>query len=410
MGWFERYMKGTLGQPEQRSGPTYSINDPALAEFLGLSTNGIIGEINANKALGITGFYRAVSIISGTIAGLPLKTYRKLDNDQRERVASFLDKPAGPFPLPPFNWKEMVMIHLLIHGEAFLVHVYNGAGAIVGLWPIHPLSVEVEWATDTEKRFKVALNDGTKRVYASNEMTHIMSMTMDGTRGLSPLTLFRNTVKLGLAGEIAAERSFSNGMLISGLVTPSSEDISEDEAKAIKTGLQAKLTGTANAGDIAVVNKNLTFTPWSMSMEDAQFLESREFQVVEFARMFGVPPHLLGATEKQTSWGTGVAEQNLGMARYTLMPWTSRIEEALSELLPNPRFVEFDYKGLLQGTPKDEIELLIEQKNAGLLTLDEARAILNLPKLPKAEQQSAPSQEPAPQEDQQGKNNDNATT
>lgn len=381
MGWVDKYIFGVKEAPEERS-QSYSISDPALAEFLGMTSTGI-GEVTSQRSLGVTAYYRAVSIVSGTIAGLPLKTYRK-NGESKERVSSFLDKPAGPFPLSPFAWKELVMVHLLMHGEVFLAHIYNGAGGLIGLWPVHPLSVEVKWASGTEKAYRVSMTDGSFRDYGQNEMTQIMALTLDGTRGVNPLSIFRNSIRLGLAGDIAAERSFSNGMLVSGLVTPE-EDISEEDAKIIKAGLQSKLSGVENAGDIAVTNKNLKFHQWSMSNEDAQFLESREFQVTEFARMFGVPPHLLGATEKQTSWGTGVAEQNLGLARYTLMPWTARLEESLSELLPNPRFAEFDYKGLLQGTPQDEIKLLIEQKDAGILTVDEVRGILNLPPMPESE-------------------------
>lgn len=373
---------------EERAAGDISISDPALAEYLGIARTGTL-DVSEYSALGITGFYRAVSIIAGTIATLPLKTYKQSDT-VKERAASFLDNPAGPYPLTPFAWKELVMLHLLIQGEAFLLHVYNGAGAMVGLWPVHRSAIaKVEWM-GADKLFTVDLADGTQKQYTTADMTHVMAITTDGLRGIAPLTLFRQTIKLGLAGEIAATRSFSNGMLLSGIVTPD-QDMEEEEAKTIKEGLMAKMAGVENAGDIAVINRSLKFSPWSMSLEDAQFLQSREFQVVEFARMFGVPPHLLGATEKQTSWGTGVAEQNVGLARYTLMPWTSRLEESLSALLMGTKWVEFDYAGLLQGSPKEEIDLLIAQVNAGLLTKDEARAIRNLPPLPKDEQQDQQS-------------------
>jgi HK97 family phage portal protein len=365
---------------ERTSVVEISISDPALAQYLGISRSGTL-EVSESSALGSTAFYRAVSIIAGTIAGLPLKTYRRGPDDTRERSTSFLDHPAGPYPLTPFAWKELVMSHLLIQGETFLLHIYNGAGALVGLWPVHRSAVsDVEWS-GTKKVFTVQMENGTTKLYTSDEMTHITGLTTDGLRGVAPLTLFRQAIQLGLAGDIAAKRSFSNGMLISGIVTPDT-DMEEEEAKTIKEGLMAKMTGVENAGDIAVINRSLKFTPWSMTLEDAQFLQSREFQIIEFARMFGVPPHLLGATEKQTSWGTGVAEQNLGLARYTLIPWTGRIEEALSELLVGTKFCEFDYKGLLQGSPADEINLLIAQVKGGLLTEDEARAILNRPPKP----------------------------
>jgi HK97 family phage portal protein len=228
-------------------------------------------------------------------------------------------------------------------------------------------------------------------------MTQIMGLTTDGLRGISPLSVMRNAIGTGIAGEQAAARSFGSGLLISGIVTPE-EDITEADAQIIKAGLQAKMGGVQNAGDIAVVNRKLNFSPWSMTNEDAQFVQSREFQVIEFARMFGIPPHLLGAAEKQTSWGTGVAEQNVGLARYTLMPWTSRVEESLTSLLPRGTFAEFDYSGLLQGSPKEEIELLIKQKEAGILTVDEVRHIRNLPPLTAAQKAETAPPPPAPAE------------
>ena len=371
---------------ETRSvGPYFSVSDPALAEYLGLTGSGIAGvTVTDNSALGVTTFYRCVALIAGTIAGLPMKAYRRRPNgDGRDEVGSWTDNPAGPYPLTPFAWKELVLVHLLTRGEAFLRHTYNGAGAIVGLWPVHPSAVTVEWA-GADKVFKVQNEDGTKDEYTTADMTHVMSMSLDGLRGTSPLAAFRHSIGITIAGEQSAGRTFGNGMLVAGIVTPE-DDMTEDEAKVVKAGLSAKLTGVANAGDIAVVNRKLRFTPWSMTNADAQFLESRTFQVNEIARIFGVPPHLVGETEKQTSWGTGVAEQNLGLSRYVLMGWTSRLEEALTALLPRPQFVEFDYAGLLQGSTADEIKLLIEQVKAGLLTVDEARAIRNLAPLPASE-------------------------
>ena len=359
-----------------------ALTDPAFASYIGLGgvwSDGLT--VSEYRALGIPAYYRAVSIVAGTIAGLPMKTYRRIDEETRERIPSFLDNPAGPYPLTPFAWKELVMLHLLNWGEAFLMHIYNGAGATIGLWPVHPSMVSVEWI-GADKTFKVDLGDGTQQEFDTADMTHIMAMTTDGLRGIAPITMFRRAIQLGMAGEDTALKSFTEGMLVSGIVTPREGDITEADAKVIKTSLQQNVLGSSNAGSVAIVNRSLQFTPWSMNNVDAQFLESRQFQVEEFARMLGVPAHLLGAQEKQTSWGTGVAEQNLGLARYTLMAWTSRIEESLSTLLTSTKFVEFDYKGLLQGTPSEEIDILIKQVNAGLLTKDEARGILNRGPLP----------------------------
>jgi hypothetical protein len=137
--------------------------------------------------------------------------------------------------------------------------------------------------------------------------------------------------------------------------------------------------------------------PWTPNNIEAQWAETRQMILGEIGRLFGMPAHLLNDTEKQTSWGTGVAEQNLGLARYTLRGWSDRLEQTLSRRLPSGEFCEFDYKGLLQGTPAQEIELIIAQVDAGLLTLDEARKILNLPPLTPAQKaEMAPPPAPAP--------------
>jgi HK97 family phage portal protein len=119
-----------------------------------------------------------------------------------------------------------------------------------------------------------------------------------------------------------------------------------------------------------------------MSATDAQFLQSRQFQIEEISRWTGVPPHLLMQTEKQTSWGTGVDEQNRALGRTVLSPWAQRLEGRGSRLLANPRWVELEFAGLERPSPDREIELLIQQVQAGLLTVNEARKVRNLPPLP----------------------------
>jgi HK97 family phage portal protein len=306
------------------------------------------------------------------------------------RVKSFLDSPGGPDGLTAYEWKETVLAHLLLHGNAFGAHIYGGAGQLVGLAPVHPMAVSVECDKDGRKTFTVSLSDGTQRVFSPATMTHITALSTDGVKGPSPISVARNMLGTSIAGERSAARMFGNGSMVSGIVMPE-DDLTADEAKTIKDDLRNRVQGTENAGDIAVINRKLKFTQWSMSAEDAQFIESRAFQVEEIARLFGVPPHLLMQTEKQTSWGAGVAEQNRGLARYTLTPWSTRIEERLARLLSANRKCEFDYTAFVKPSPEDEIRLLIEQIKAGLLTIDEARAIRNMPPLPAS--QAAPTEE-----------------
>jgi HK97 family phage portal protein len=222
-------------------------------------------------------------------------------------------------------------------------------------------------------------------------MTQIMALSLDGLRGLSPITVARLSLGTSIAGDRAAARMFGNGATVSGMVTPE-DDITEDDAKAIKADLKSKLTGVDNAGDIAVINRKLKFTQWSTSNADAQFLESRQFQIEEVARWYGIPPFELMQTEKQTSWGTGIESQQRGLARTVLSPWGQRVEQRLSRLLSKNQFAEFDFAGLERANPEDEIRLLLEQIAGGLLTVNEARAIRNLPPLPEATTPEVPDE------------------
>lgn len=390
----------TSGKVEKRSdGPSFSIGDPALAAFLGLGLSSSAGvPVNERSSLGLTAVWRAVSIIAGAIGALPMKTYRSVDDDTRLRISSFLDDPGGAIGLTPFEWKETVMAHLLLHGNAYCLHVYNGGGALIGLQPIHPSTVNVKPAPGMPggKVFTIALYSGGSKDLTTADLTHLTGLGTDGLCGLSPIEMCRNSLGTGIAGDNAAARMFSNGLLLGGIVS-TDETLDEEQAEQLKAGLKAKLSGSNNAGDIAVVTTNMKFQSWTMNAHDAQFIESRQYGTEEIARIFGVPPHLLASVEKQTSWGTGIQEQNAALARYTFMPWTSRIEERLSRLLPQPRFVEFDYSGLLQPTPTEVTNNLIAEVAGGLMTPNEARRLQNRPPLPGGDKLRAPAEAPTPE-------------
>jgi HK97 family phage portal protein len=373
-----------------------SISDPALVELFGASSPNYAGvSVGEGSVMGLSAVYRAVSLISGTLGTLVLRTLRDTGDGMRQRMTSVFDNPGGQYGPTPYEWKETLVLHLLLHGNAFLRHVYGGAGQLLALELIHPLcvSVDQDLSRPGGKLFKATLQDGRQVEYDALTMTHIPALCMDGLRGMSPISVARNSLGTSLAGDRAAARQFSNGALIAGMVTPD-EDVEPDEVKTIKAEIESKVTGWENAGGIPVINRKLKFTPWTMTAADAQFLQSRQFQIEEIARWFGVPPHLLMQTEKQTSWGQGVESQNRGLARFSLHPWAVRIEERLSRLLPNPRFVEFDFSALERPTPEQEIDLLIKQVQAGLLTLDEARAIRNLPPIEEPEREPDPVDDP----------------
>ncbi len=374
-----------------------SIGDPAFAAFMRGSVDSFGWDTFV--AMRQPAYFRGVSLIAATIAGLPLRVYRNVPDtgastnsdadagehevDDREELTNhwITNTPAGPYSIPSFNFWEQVIVWLLTMGESGLLHLPNANGGLAGFLPVAPQSYTVKWGDDGKKRFQVTFGNGIEKVFTSDEFTQIMGISTDGLRGMSPLTLFRRQFDLSRAQDEAATRAMTSGMLVGGLVS-ADEDINQEDAKAIKDGLDNKVNGPQNANGLAMVNRKLKFTPWMSTNTDLTYTAGREFSVSEVCRILGIPPHMLGLVDRSTSWGTGIQEQNSMFARQTLQGITSRIECAVSLALPQPRFIEFDYAGLLAGTPAESEGLLLSSIAGGLRTPNEARKILNLPPLP----------------------------
>lgn len=371
--------------PETRN---WSISDPQLITLFG-GTPSLAGvSVNERNALGLSAVYRCISLISGSISSLPLRTVVSDANGVTQRTNSWLDDPAGPDGITSFEWTEFLMVSLLLHGNAFFHKRTGGAGQLLGLQPIPPQCVGVE-VKNGRKLYRVQLENGQTRQFTDREIVHIPGISLDGYTGVSPIIIAKNSLGQAIATERSATRLFQSGLLSSAIVTPEDE-LTAEQAQEVKEFLSRKAAGESHAGDIAVINRKLKVSPWSVDPQAAQFLESRAFAVDEVSRWFGIPPHLLGQTEKQTSFGAGLSEQNRGYAKYTLEPWTRRIEARLTRLLPEGLKAEFDFRSLVSPDPETEIRLLLDQVAGGLLSVDEARAILNRAPLPEQ-----PQQEPA---------------
>ena len=365
---------------EERS---ISIADPAVLPLFGVTPSVAGVHVSEHSAMGLSAVWRATSLISGSIASLPLRTVITDANGLTQRTASWLDDPGGPDGMTAFEWQEYLMVSLLLHGNFYGLKVRGGAGQLLWVQPLPPQCVGVE-VQDGRKVFTVYLDNGQTRKLTDNEILHIPGITLDGYVGLSPITIARNSLGAAIATERSAAKLFANGLLATAIVTP--EDVmKEEEAEEIRRFLDQVAAGERNAAGMPVINRRFKITPWSINPADAQFLESRAFAVDEISRWFGIPPHLLGQTEKQTSFGAGLSEQNRGYAKYTLEPWTRRIEARLTRLLAPNHKAEFDFRSLVSPDPETEIRLLLDQTAGGLLSLDEARAILNRPPLPKVE-------------------------
>lgn len=383
-----------LSAVEQRT--EISISDPAFVEYFNLGAPNYTGVVmGEGTALTISAVWRAVSLISSTIASLDSGVFTEADDGTFDPVPqSWLTDPGKAAGMTRFEFWETILLHLLLHGNAFLLHVYNAAGALAGLWPVHPLAVTVERDPKSMvKVYRISQVSEPEVIKTDADLLHIPALCSDGIRGFSPIQVARNSLGTTVAGERATAKTFGNGALMSMLVTPD-EDVEEDDAKIIKAELDSKIGGWENAGTIAVMNRRLKFTPWSMTNEDAQFLMSRMFQIEEVARWFGVPPFELMQTEKQTSWGSGVEAQQRGLARQVLGPWSKRVEQRLNWLLQR-RIFRFDFSSLERPTPAEETELLAKQVDAGIITRNEARATLGKSAHPDGNELKGADPEPA---------------
>lgn len=388
---------------------TVSIGDPALAGYF--SPGGYVDfsgvAVNEYTAVGLSAFWRALNVIAGTLASLPLNSYMQPTNGRRKQVASVFDAPDGPDDQTPFEWKESIFLHQLLHGRAGALKLRTDGGTIARLPLVHPLSFAVVQPSIEEYRsgklpvggvwFDVTLDTGELRRFDATDFWYLPAPSFRGQQGVGLLQVARTSLGTSIAADKAAARTFGNGALISGLATPDSddEDITEDVPE-IRRQLDRATAGYENAGAIAVVNRRLKFTPWTMTAQQAQFLESRQFQIEEISRWTGVPPHLLMQTEKQTSWGTGVEMQDRALARSVLGTWSKRFEERASRLLANPRTVEFDFTALERPSPDREIELDLQQVSAGVMTVDEYRDRRGWEPLPAGDVSRETSPPPAP--------------
>lgn len=363
-----------------------SVSDPYAAAAagwidLGDSTAGV--PVNESTALGVSAVWRAISLISGTMGMLNLDTL----DENGDKSKSIFDNPGSEAGQTPFAWKETGFAHLTLHGRGYAWKVRNTAGAIVALTWLHPLTVLESLPTIEEMRdpdlrplgglwFTITLETGDKVRTDARDILYVPALSLDGVRGVSPMTFQRVSLGGAVAGDRAAAKQWKNGAMIAGIVSPQ-DDHDDWDVKKIRSELDRTITGWDNAAKLAIVNRRLQFSPWTMSNADAQFLESRKFSIEEISRWYGVPPHLLMQTEKQTSWGTGVEEQNRAMGRTVLGPWGVRFEQNGSRMLRG-RSLRFDFSTLERPAPDKERELIRADYDAGLITQNEARLRMGL--------------------------------
>lgn len=367
---------------------TGAVTEQSLIDLVGGGKTAAGPRVTESRSLAMPAVWRAVTLLAGVIASLPLHAFRQ-DGLQRSSAADTEAARllAAPHPdLTLFEWLEIVVAHLALWGNAYLLVKRDGLGRVLWLLPIHPSQVQVgRRSEDMAKRYAITgpLPDGSKgRVLGDLDVLHIPGFGYDGVCGVSPIRAARQGVALALAAEEFGARLFGNGSLATG-VLQTEQRLTQTQADRLSDRWNEKRTGLSSAHNTIVLDKGAKFHQLTIPPEDAQFLQSRSFQVSEIARMFGVPPHMLMDTEKSTSWGTGIEQQTIGFVTYTLRPWLSRIEARLTRLVsPDDVYVKFSLEGLLRGDSAQRAAFYKSMWDIGAFSTDDVLALEDRPPVP----------------------------
>lgn len=360
--------------------------DPIVAEWFAGRSNTAAGiSVNAETSLKISAVSACVRILSSTLAALPLDVYRRLDRGRERAADHSLYRTLHTQPNPwqtSFEWREMQQAALLLRGNSYDRIVSSPQQAVAALIPLHPDMVNPMRGQDGNLIYEYTPPDGPKEILLSDEVHHKRGLTIDGIKGISPIDYQRETLGLTLAAEKFGASYFGNGTVLGG-VLESDQALSPEARNNVRDSWIQRFQGSDKSHGIAVLEQGLKWRPLGVAPEQAQFLETRAFQISEIARIFGVPPHMLADIEKTTSWGTGIEQQGIGFVVYSLMPWLKRWEQAIQRDLFSPSdqqtyFAEFNVDGLLRGDAKSRAEYYSKGILDGWLVRNEVRQKENL--------------------------------
>ena len=374
-----------------RDAPRNSTSGSAYRFFMGSSASG--KRVNERSAMQMTAVYSCVRILSEAVAGLPLHLYQYTDKGSKEKAVDnplyFLLHDEPNMEMTSFVFRETLMTHLLLWGNAYSQIIRNGKGEVVGLYPLMPdrmtvnrdekgqLYYEYMVSSDDAKTLK----DGMVRL-SPYDVLHIPGLGFDGLAGYSPIAMAKNAIGLAIAAEEYGSKFYANGATPSGILEYPG---TVKEPDKVRESWNAGFGGSSNAHKIAVLEEGMKYTPISISPNEAQFLETRKFQINEIARIFRVPPHMVGDLEKSSF--SNIEQQSLEFVKYTLEPWLVRWEQAMQRsLIPqddkSKYFIKFNVDGLLRGDYQSRMQGYATARQNGWMSANDIRELENLDRIP----------------------------
>lgn len=376
-GWFKKKTSNTL------NGSSYRF-------WLGGTTSGKV--VNERSAMQMTAVYACVRILSEAIASLPIQLYKRLEDESGKKKAIkhplyyLLHDEPNP-EMTSFVFRETMMTHLLLWGNAYAQIIRNGKGEVMGLYPLMPNRMTVDRDHDGHIFYSYQMldSDGQKPTgtvtLSPHDVLHIPGLGFDGLVGYSPIAMAKNAIGLAIATEEYGAKFFANGATPGGLLefpgtVKDPDRVRESWNRGFSSGNQHK---------IAILEEGMKYTPISISPDQAQFLETRKFQIDEIARIFRVPPHMVGDLEKSSF--SNIEQQSLEFVKYTLDPWIIRWEQSLNRALLTRKekedyFVRFNVDGLLRGDYQSRMSGYAIGIQNGFLSPNDVRNLENLDLIP----------------------------
>lgn len=388
-------IKSLFGFGQARDKPVDKAADAGYSFLFGRTTSG--KPVNERTAMQTTAVYACVRILAEAVASLPLHVYEYQDDGGKKLVHDhplyyLLHDEPNP-EMTSFVFRETLMSHLLIWGNAYAQIIRDGAGRVLGLYPLLPDKMEVQRDDKGNIYYVYSRNSDENPTFKeygniklkAEDVLHIPGLGFDGLIGYSPIAMAKNAVGMTLACEEYGASFFANGANPGGVLEH--PGVLKDPSK-VRESWNSVYRGVNNAHKIAVLEEGMKYQQIGIPPEEAQFLETRKFQINEIARLYRIPPHMVGDLDKSSF--SNIEQQSLEFVKYTLDPWVIRWEQSLqrSLLLPGEKgkyFIKLNVDGLLRGDYQSRMNGYAVGRQNGWFSANDIREMENMNPIPDEE-------------------------
>lgn len=353
--------------------------------------------VTPDSAMGVMAYYAGVRVLSESLAALPLFVYsRKGKGKERapeHPLYRVLHDQANP-EMSSFTWRETSMSHLIGWGNCFSERQLDGRDRTIALWPLRPDMMRVGRGAPLADgspgqlvyEYRLPQPGGQIVQLPAKRVFHVRGLGFDGLIGYSPIEIMRRALALSLSAQEYGERTFENDAR-PGVVLTHPKTLSDTARGNLEKGWARNHEGLSNAQRTAVLEEGVTLSTVGFPPIEAQFLESRKFQVREIARALRLPPHMIGDLE-QATFGN-IEQQAIDFVTHSLRPWLVRWEQQIGiDLIPEADFfAEFLVDAMLRGDALTRAQALWIQRQAGVINADEWREFENRNPLPNGDGQ-----------------------